>query len=584
MKHSKLFLLGTVSVSMALIMAAPALALPMKYNKCEGLKIKDPAGSRQRVEGRDAPAGGQGFYMSEDCKIAYVLPPEAGRIEASKFQPAAGENVCGVYNSLFDRLRADIKNIDEQTEELEKAQREFRRSNGAVGKIEAQCDKISLTENSLSSKVTLLKAQLARKEATLAKAEETARACKENPEDAQCDSEYQLDIDESKDAIAFLKEDIEAGENRLAEVSAVLKACVHDRTIKLEHITRNDAQYSATIAKLDAERVKNKRNIDRAFKELSARPGAVMAISFFSDQQKMVTAYQKANPALEGKVSFRAMPISDGVLTFLRVTDGVLGGIPVLQKVTIAGLKPQEPGIESVPFTLKEDAADNSSIAFGAAAGGMVVFDMYTSCSLQQQTSGLNPDAAAARVAQVLNATATFKYQVGVKRNINIKYNEKHLYCLIRKQSSRGGLFRTSTESSITQTADAKQWLDIEIKSEDRDFDYAKQENLALEIRREMLDGALHKVATSYLTNDQAKHLEPGEPAAPKMAAELRKCPNMYCQFGALALDLGSALFGGTDSNSSSCKDIGSSSQQNLLEQKSVVSFGTQAFQLKGIR
>src|SRR5690606_15193584 len=127
--------------------------------------------------------------------------------------------------------------------------------------IESQCDKLSLTEGNLRSKLALLKSQLSRKKAALARAEETARLCKADPEDLRCEEDFEGEIFEYKIDIPFLEEDIRELENSLAEVSAALESCVHDRETKLAFLSRNDARYNKTIADLNARRARNKKNI-----------------------------------------------------------------------------------------------------------------------------------------------------------------------------------------------------------------------------------------------------------------------------------------------------------------------------------
>jgi hypothetical protein len=293
-----------------------------------------------------------------------------------------------------------------------------------------------------------------------------------------------------------------------------------------------------------------------------------------------VTAFETANKNNNLDVIFLPMPINEGMLTFTDLKPNNENGYPIATSIHVHGVPSlgANDGNRTKPFSNDQCSRD---IVFGAAAGFEMGINMFGACQIVGRLGYPSDLNRITGLSGLISGTNTYKYQLAVTRKITIKYNEKQLYCILRKQSVNNGLFRSSSANEVSQSSNLSQWLDISAVTEDSDADFVDRDKLLIDLRKEMLDHALISVAKSYLTSEQANLLAPGKIKGPETASDLQKCENIFCQVGAFALDLGNALFGGTDSTSDSCSDVGAMSEQNLEDVKTVPAFGTQGFNVK---
>ena len=88
-----------------LFAASAAFAQPSLYNKCKGLRVQPVP-------------NGAGVYFSEDCKSAYVLPPNRGNLEITAMTVTENLGLCPA-------VEASVKIIARQFAELERLSREL---------------------------------------------------------------------------------------------------------------------------------------------------------------------------------------------------------------------------------------------------------------------------------------------------------------------------------------------------------------------------------------------------------------------------------------------------------------------------
>lgn len=566
MKHAMIRL--TLIAAAATVAAPFTEAAPRKYTRCA------IAGQIQ------TPPGSAGFHMSEDCATAYVLPPEAGTISMASYVDeigASGEmcgGVSGTVRSMGERrawIERERGQLDDRTREI-------------ADQLTQNGKRCLSVENSAATAETRLKSNRDAQVALMAQLQQLdaeIAACASSPPSACAGKRDQRPILQDRlDLLKINEESLIPTVERLAERR---DRCHGERQRTERTLNEEAGRIQARTEVLNADLREIVRQTTALYEAGRTAPGAQMSVVVASGQIELTKRFRELNASLKG-VQFVEMPLNDVSLSFTQITDGVASGYPVLLKAHINGVSVRaDNSMIALPFST--DASSNQSVVFGAAVGGSLTINRFAACQLPPAEEYGHSGPALARrlrdIAGLVSATATYRYQLGVSRKIRIRYNEKQLYCLIRKQSSRSGLFSSSSSSSITESSHASQWLSIDVSSEDTGFDFADRDTLLLDLRSEMLDRALMKVATSYLSRERAALVAPGEPRAGAISSKLDKCPHLYCQVASVALDLGSALFGGTSSSSSTCEDVGASSDQDYVDTKPVSAYGTQAFKVK---
>lgn len=556
-------LLLSLSIALALGTSA-ASAQPRKYSRCPQVQIQSPAGSG-------------GYYLSADCKTAYVLPPATGSISISGYVDelgAAGE-LCGSVNGDLQQIGRDLKQAQADLAEVEGQLQELDR---ATVENNSRCLEIDIAASNAETRLQANRTEQSTVQSRITQLESQLQSCA----DETCDSlRTQKALAEDKLAMLRIRE---SGLDSTFQRAATRRtSCQAEQTRIAKKLTDESTHYRNRQAPLKTRITQLSSAVTSLFESQRTEAGALMSVAISSDQTALVSRFAELNAS--AGVQFVAMPLSEVSLSFTQIKDGQADGYPVLLRANVNGLAVgADSKLHSVPFGSASSSAQD--VMFGAAVGGSMTINRFAACQLPRKSDYGTSETATRRrlkdIAAQIGGTSAFKYQLQVSRKITILYNEQHLYCLIKKHSTSNGLFRSSSSTSITETSQANQWLDIAIESEDTGFDFADRETLLLDLRREMLDNALMKVATSYMTKERAQIVAPGESGAAQASRQLKKCPNLYCQFGALALDLGNALFGGSSSNSTTCENVGAMSKQTFVDTKPVFAYGTQAFTIKG--
>jgi hypothetical protein len=539
--------------------------LPRKYSNCPVLgKIKTPDGSA-------------GHFIDSSCQTVYVLPPVKGGIEIESYVDYLNDNsfVCKTDNSRttsenddliktnldliavkskkLDQLQLRISQNDKSCSGAELDQSEYENEYlNCMNDIKNISDSIALNEEKLKSATSSQAVLIAKQNENL---------------------QYRK---------RFLENSLMIKKQKLDRMNSELMICTKIRIKSESELKSEYAQIKESMDKLNGDNSKLLVSNRIAFENMKATEGGIMSFSVMSEQIDILKKYQALNSDLIG-VSFQQMPLSGANLSFSVVRNGIKNGYPVINDATLSGIQLNpDNSLERIPF---KDEEVGQNVVFGPAVGGKATINQFASCLLPHSNkygnaSDSNPQYLK-KIAGTMNGTMTYRYQLAVSRNLKVNYNEKQLYCLIKKHSSSNGLFKTSSSSSVTESFDSSQWLSITIDSEDSGFDFQNRESLAMDLRKEYLDRALMKVAKSYLSDERADLISPPEPGAPRISKALSGCKHLYCQAGSVLLDLGNAIFGGSSSSASTCQNVGSSSVVTIKDTKPVYAYGTQSFTLK---
>jgi hypothetical protein len=539
--------------------------LPRKYSNCPVLgKIITPEGSA-------------GHFIDSSCQIVYVLPPVKGGIEIESYVDYLNDNsfVCKTDNSRTtsendDLIKTNLDLIAVKSKKLDQLQLRITQNDKSCSGAELDQSEYENEYLNCMNDIKNISDSIALNEEKLKSASSSQSIL------------IAKQIENLQYRKKFLENSLMIKKQKLDRMNSELMICTKTRIKSESELKSEYAQIKESMDKLNDDNSKLLVSNRIAFENMKATEGGIMTFSLISEQNDMVKKYKAMNSEFKN-IEFQQMPLSGANLSFSVVKNGIKNGYPVINDATLSGIQLNpDNSLERIPF---KDEEGGQNVVFGSAIGGKATINQFASCLLPHSNkygnaSDSNPQYLK-KIAGTMNGTMTYRYQLAVSRNLKMNYNEKQLYCLIKKHSSSNGLFRTSSSSSITESLESSQWLSITIDSEDSGFDFQNRENLAMELRKEYLDRALMKASKSYLSDERADIIAPPEAGAPRISKALSGCKHLYCQAGSVLLDLGNAIFGGSSSSASTCQNVGSSSVVSIKDTKPVYAYGTQSFTLK---
>ena len=267
--------------------------------------------------------------------------------------------------------------------------------------------------------------------------------------------------------------------------------------------------------------------------------GATAQMTYQVHHQALVEEYQKLNP----HITFRPITLHDSRIYMARkVGSGEsTTSLPAVLYSNIPGFS----GIQSQEGELGSD----SGIQSGEAQSAQVEFSLTGACPYYDSQRNRFPvELSAKDLAAHVTANIRYVYELEVHRGYTAKYNLGAFMRRLQTSTKKGGFFSSKTINKLIVEENTKDWFEIEMHSEDGRSEYDPE--FAQTVKAQMIERALSNIsllvtgqpiAAPQSTNPQANGAEVG-------ARELRKCPHIYCQAGAAALDVANAIFGSSQS------------------------------------
>jgi hypothetical protein len=168
---------------------------------------------------------------------------------------------------------------------------------------------------------------------------------------------------------------------------------------------------------------------------------------------------------------------------------------------------------------------------------------------------GNNLGTVTDQIAAAIVAKAYLRYKAALRAKIEVRMDYSKFYELLVQTESRNGFFRTSTVRSVSEKLVASNSMSVKISDEGAMSADAK-DALQAAIRDRVIQRALDFLNPKYIGVDP--NASPGSPVAggPQLAKELRKCPNQWCQVGAIVVDVANSIFGGSSSIQKFVQDL----------------------------
>jgi hypothetical protein len=502
---------------------------PTKFTKC-------PSPS--------SPSNSGGYHFSEDCTTLWILPPALATVSLTGIAPSRSKSFCSTVDNLIGVVDTSAKAIRNAAE---------KQTQGATGNSNAaECTRNRSNLALARAIYASLTAELTTLDQEINKLESQVAACT-----STCGM-LKLELQTRKSARA-------SRQQKISKINIIVP--VLEQLISSCSTADANSPILPDVSKLQDEAKKTGDLILDMYTKFGTIEGATASVLFEVRWQKLVDDFKASNPNL----AVERMPV-DMALSFVSSRpEGA--ALPAVFAVNVPGLSSDLKSSD-----LKNLISNTADVQFGNSASGQIIFSALGACAAGIY-SGQAIDAST--VYPHLVANVTFRYFVQSERKYRVKYNLVEIYQRIKKVSSSNGLFRSSYESSITNMSSSDEVITVEIESEDPRNAFPDTLDFITDIKRGVLDRAIAQVAKAYLPRDTAAALPaiaPGTPGAPKIAETLRKCANLYCQAGAVVLDLGSALFGGADAASHYLEQNHISAEERVSDKRMVPIFSTFSF------
>lgn len=470
-------------------------------------------------------AGAGPLIFDESCKAAYLLPGPVGQME-----------VTGSFISV----------TDEQCESVAAAQSAALGAFGdAASRANARKD-IQRKRDALAEKVADLTNQrdpLEQAKTGVSQAHDKAAASagkleKQFADDCGSDSGksfscYSLadDLKKQKDAETETSSQIQKIDGLLKQIyDQLASAQDEDKGLKADYERLEKGQSDPAE---QAEAIKT-------LNDLRSQQGATISATLITPLAAELKEVRNANSA-KG-IQIEAMRFEGGSI--------YVGGLAKSETPQLTG---------AARIELPGQQLTEGGTLFVNASGAKITLDTVAACQMfgYKNPANLSTKDLSNKVAGALVAKAYLKYKALLNVTINVKMDYNKFYELLVSTDSKNGFFKTSTVKSVSETMRADGSLSIEIVDEGNVLTADEKDALQSAMRDRVVQRALDFLNPKYVGVDPGA--APGAPTAGagQLANALRKCPNQWCQVGAVVVDVANSIFGGSASRQSFVQSLG---------------------------
>lgn len=260
--------------------------------------------------------------------------------------------------------------------------------------------------------------------------------------------------------------------------------------------------------------------------EYGQMSGVIAQLNYSTGYSELLKEFEKKNKDLG--IAFQGLPLKNTRFNFSSPNFSA-----ALHSMAI-----------STGMAIKQDQMMNGS------ASGSVELSLLGACPLRNRLSGkLDERLSTKKFSSLLIANLSYEYELITTVSYKAEYSKGGMAEKIRKSSTKGGFFKTSTTSKLITSASSESWFDYYYSCDDsRACEEAHQENI-LDIKKRLMDEVLANISLvkiGYELTPEAAGT-PGRNGASASAEALRKCQHVYCQAGAAVLDIANSTFGGTN-------------------------------------
>ena len=524
-------LLAGVLLTAGLSFAGP----PVLFQTCPDVKYK----------------AGQGALIFDDsCKAAYLLPGPIGLIE-----------VTGSFSSISDSKCAAVAAAESA-------------ALGAFGDTAARATKKKEIQEQ-RDKLADQTADLDNQKLPLEQVKVGVSQARDRSSAAALKIEMQFlndcESDATKSFACFsLQSDLKKQQNLAAETA--------DQLTKVDALLKQVYDQLASIKLQDDSLKADYDKLDKGASTPSEQVAAEKVLSELRQQQgATISATQTTPLSTELKAVRDANTGKDIQIQAMRFIGGSIHAAGIDKTNT-----PQLLGSATIVLPGQQEMTEDGSL-FINASGAQIVLDTVAACQLfaYKDPSNLSPKDMAKRVAANLVAKAYLRYTALLSVTVTVSMDYSKFYELLVSTESKNGFFKTSTIRSVVEKMRGDSSLSVVIVDEGNVLSAEQKDALQSAMRDRVVQRALDYLNPKYVGVDP--NAKPGEPTAGagQLATSLRKCPNQWCQVGAVVVDVANSIFGGSASRQSFVQSLGVNSTETYKNTDTIDLVTDFAFQIR---
>jgi hypothetical protein len=491
-----------------------------------------------------APASGAGVLFSEDCKVAYVLPPVKGRASVSALVPNLNLQFCPGVSSVGELTETLVSSIAATAKQMKALLDQYA---PLEAEVQALGERISVSR---AERAAALKAQELineRRERALSELETqmaALKSCKLLAPDPCL--ELQAAVNQSRTQVRELE--LETTKADRALVQATRKAQKDEQSLLA--LQERYVRAMEPALKLQERLATLHDKVLELYRVYAPLEGATGQIEYSIDWDKLVESYRLANPSLH--VRWERIPVKEAELWASVKLRGEHAEIPAILRSSIPGMRVTGiKGIAEADAPTKAEQTQLStpaSVDFSNSVSGQIVLSLVGACPYFESAYATRTGINLQELAAYLVANVTYQYEAFARRGYEAKYNLNNFYKRVETKRKKGGFFSSKVIHSIVEEGDSKDWFEIKFDAPTTgEFQYSAEEQAAIsrEVKADLIDRAMRQFA--FLAGGAAT--PPGVPVvmptgASSASRALGKCPYFYCQAASLGLGVLDSIFG----------------------------------------
>lgn len=312
----------------------------------------------------------------------------------------------------------------------------------------------------------------------------------------------------------------------------------------------------------DDKTVKNlfeqRKNILDQYKDLSNTQGAAIELNFSNGIANNLNAFKELNQNAE--LTFVPVSVKEAKLDWNKTAQ-------------------TDPEMK-IAFNQSLPISDMNQIGMGSF-NARLDLSLIGACPLVDEFDHELPKNIKVKdIAGIVTPNVVYKYEVGATYKYRAEYNLSTLAKKIRDVSTKGGLFKTSSSSTLTETSESNDWFKFTMECDNESICDKAKESTALAIKQRLLKEVFDNIALTTIGTamNPVDAPTPGNSGASTASNALKKCANVYCQAAAVVLDVGNDIFGGTSKTDSFIKTNNHTVVEEVTENKPVSFIGVMGF------
>lgn len=438
--------------------ATTSMAIPYASSKCNKLKaaIQHPQGS-------------QGVMFDEECRTAYVLPPEEGDAAMKALAVNSNMNFCSSVNRIPQLSEKMVDSLDTVGSKVLAMIKDFEPQNAALQELREQTDTINADYELLKTRFDELEIQEGELKQAYIEAKNAYQDCKDlNDGDEEKCANLRTDAEIAKTEWTGLK----IGEFKETLRTLSTKKNELDKTRrKLARFTEELTTSLNPLFELQERLFTLKDKLSEMYKEYASLRGVTGQITFAVKWSEILNDYQKQNK--ESGLNFVKMPIIDAKVHATAYVDrtNAQAGIPVLLHAAIPGLG--EMGVEKIgsgdvevkPDEIVPDEVKSAAFGLGdAAISGQMTLSLVGTCpyyadGIETNREEINSDELTA----YMTVNAVYEFPIKARRKYKANYHLARMMERFERKKKSNGFFSSKTVHEVTESSSSNDWFKISL-------------------------------------------------------------------------------------------------------------------------